>query len=141
MLSIEWITSAYDAFHESKKADVLPPTLTVHEALLFAACLRLPEHVSHASKLARVDEVMEQLGLSSLAHTRIGNQGHRGLSGGEMRRVSIGLEIVGKPDILILDEPVGSYDHVILNALTVFSIILRFIQRRRRDLTQQVHTK
>lgn len=85
---------------------MLPGTLTVYEALLFAARLRLPEAMPLAEKRSHVILVMEQLGLSGVADTRIGDHQHRGLSGGEKRRVSIGLELVAKPDILILDEPV-----------------------------------
>ena len=85
--------------------DILPPTLTVLEALLFAARLRLPESVSEVDKIALVYDVMEKLGIGSLRDTRIGDAGRRGISGGEMRRVSIGLELVALPDILILDEP------------------------------------
>jgi len=85
--------------------DVLPPQLTPFEALLFAANLRLPESVPQSEKLSRVYEVLSQLGLNDVANTRIGNVERRGISGGEMRRVSIGLELVGEPDILILDEP------------------------------------
>ena len=80
---------------------------TVSEALLFAARLRLPEHVPDSEKKIRAMEVMERLGLVSLANSRIGDRSRRGLSGGEMRRVSIGMELVGRPDILILDEPVS----------------------------------
>ena len=85
--------------------DILPPTLTVSEALLFAARLRLPESVSEADKVTLVSDVMEKLGIGSLRDTRIGDVGNRGISGGEMRRVSIGLELVALPDILMLDEP------------------------------------
>jgi ABC-type multidrug transport system ATPase subunit len=49
---------------------------------------------------------MEELGLSDLSEMRIGSHERRGISGGEMRRLSIGLELVAAPDILILDEPV-----------------------------------
>lgn len=90
-----------------QQADVLPGTLTVYEALLFAARLRLPESMPLAEKRSHVLHVMEQLGLSALADTRIGDERHRGLSGGEKRRVSIGLELIAKPDVLILDEPVS----------------------------------
>ncbi len=45
------------------------------------------------------------LGSSEVANSRIGDKGKRGLSGGEMRRVTIGLELIGDPDVLILDEP------------------------------------
>jgi len=88
--------------------DILPPMLTVFEALLFAARLRLPESVSEADKCARVHAVMEKLGIETLMNVRIGwngGSGGRGISGGEMRRVSIGLELVARPDVLILDEP------------------------------------
>ena len=91
--------------------DVLPPMLTVFEALLFAARLRLPERVTDVEKHAKVHQLMEKLGILSLKHVRIGWGGDvgggkaRGISGGEMRRVSIGLELISSPDVLILDEP------------------------------------
>ncbi|KAG5643567.1 hypothetical protein DXG03_000662 [Asterophora parasitica] len=98
--------------------DVLPPTLTVYEALLFAARLRLPENVKDAEKRELVDELMSKLGISSLRNVRIGYNGDvgggkaRGISGGEMRRVSIGLELISRPDVLILDEPTSGLDSV-----------------------------
>lgn len=83
----------------------MPPTLSPFEALLFAAKLRLPESIPLSSKVSRVYDVLSQLGLSDVANNRIGSGERRGLSGGEMRRVSIGLELVGDPEVLILDEP------------------------------------
>ncbi|KAI0700493.1 hypothetical protein C8T65DRAFT_657534 [Cerioporus squamosus] len=92
--------------------DVLPPMLTVYEALLFAARLRLPEGVPDSEKAARVDDIMDRLGISHLRNVRIGDGEKRGISGGEMRRVSIGLELVARPDVLILDEPTSGLDSV-----------------------------
>ncbi|KAH9022606.1 hypothetical protein EDB84DRAFT_1589511 [Lactarius hengduanensis] len=94
--------------------DVLPAMLTVSEALLFAARLRLPEYVTDAEKRQRVADVLEQLGLTHVRDSRIGGRtSHaRGISGGEMRRVSIGLELVASPDVLILDEPTSGLDSV-----------------------------
>ena len=92
--------------------DVLPPVLTVHEALLFAARLRLPEGVPDSEKQARVDDILDRLGIAHLRNIRIGDGEKRGISGGEMRRVSIGLELVAKPDILLLDEPTSGLDSV-----------------------------
>ncbi|GBE82781.1 Probable ATP-dependent [Sparassis crispa] len=92
--------------------DILPPTLTVHEALFFAARLRLSECIPDSDKRARVDDVLEKLGISHIRDVRIGDGEKRGISGGEMRRVSIGLELVAKPDVLILDEPTSGLDSV-----------------------------
>ncbi|KAK0185967.1 hypothetical protein F5146DRAFT_163180 [Armillaria mellea] len=97
--------------------DVLPPMLTVYEALLFAARLRLPESVSDSEKQARVLYIMDKLGISEVKDSRIGwgdagGGKTRGISGGEMRRVSIGLELIANPDVLILDEPTSGLDSV-----------------------------
>ena len=103
--------------HETQKAprvgfvpqqDILPPTLTVFEALLFAARLRLPENITDAEKHERVDTLLERLGIAPIKNSRIGDitgGRARGISGGEMRRVSIGLELIACPDVLLLDEP------------------------------------
>ncbi|PBK70004.1 ABC transporter [Armillaria solidipes] len=97
--------------------DVIPPMLTVYEALLFAARLRLPESVSDSEKQARVLYIMDKLGISEVKNSRIGwgdagGGKTRGISGGEMRRVSIGLELIASPDVLILDEPTSGLDSV-----------------------------
>ncbi|PFH53584.1 hypothetical protein AMATHDRAFT_79061 [Amanita thiersii Skay4041] len=98
--------------------DVLPPTLTVFETLLFASRLRLPESIPEPQKVGRVEEIMEKLGISHLRNVKVGYSGHtggtrsRGISGGEMRRVSIGLELIADPDVLILDEPTSGLDSV-----------------------------
>jgi ABC-type multidrug transport system ATPase subunit len=88
--------------------DILPPALTVFEALLFAARLRLPENITDAEKHDRVNILVEKLGIASIKNARIGDitgGRARGISGGEMRRVSIGLELIACPDVLLLDEP------------------------------------
>ncbi|PVG02198.1 hypothetical protein CPB86DRAFT_751576 [Serendipita vermifera] len=95
--------------------DVLPSMLTVEEALMFAADLRLPDYVSTEQKRAKVFEVMKQLGILDIKDTRIGSSERRGISGGEQRRVSIGLELVANPDILVLDEPTSGLDSVSAN--------------------------
>ncbi|KAI6125259.1 ABC-2 type transporter-domain-containing protein [Pisolithus croceorrhizus] len=105
------------------QTDVLPVFLTVREALVFAASLRLPESLSEERKVAIVDAVIEKLGLEGVAETRIGatDGTGRGISGGEARRVSIGLELVGCPDILVCDEPTSGLDSV--SAWRVVSVL------------------
>ncbi|KAL2643287.1 hypothetical protein R1flu_010874 [Riccia fluitans] len=90
--------------------DALFPHLTVMETLLYSARLRLPTTVPYEEKLARVKSVIEELGLSHVATTRIGNESMRGVSGGERRRVSIGLDVIHNPAVLFLDEPTSGLD-------------------------------
>lgn len=95
--------------------DVLPSTLTVFEALLFAARLRLPESINDQEKKARVTDLLQKLGIAEIKDTRIGDVTggkKRGISGGEMRRVTIGLELIAGPDVLLLDEPTSGLDSV-----------------------------
>jgi ABC-type uncharacterized transport system YnjBCD ATPase subunit len=107
--------------------DILPPMLTVFEALLFAARLRLPETVSDSDKHTRVHAVMEKLGIEDISNVRIGwaeGSGRRGISGGEMRRVSIGLELVARPDVLILDEPTSGPSFILLCHIFIYLILI-----------------
>ncbi|KAI9080080.1 hypothetical protein K1719_038013 [Acacia pycnantha] len=90
--------------------DQLFPMLTVFETFMFAAEVRLPPSISREEKKKRVYELLDQLGLQSATHTYIGNEGKRGVSGGERRRVSIGVDIIHKPSLLFLDEPTSGLD-------------------------------
>lgn len=97
-------TSAY-----IMQEDRLFPMLTVYETLMFAADFRLGP-LSLADKKQRVEKLIEQLGLSSSRNTYIGDEGTRGVSGGERRRVSIGVDIIHGPSLLFLDEPTSGLD-------------------------------
>ncbi|KAJ9515493.1 hypothetical protein QJQ45_016484 [Haematococcus lacustris] len=90
--------------------DVLYETLTVLETLTYAGLLRLPNAMSRADKRARVDAVIEVLGLSKSRDTIIGGYFRRGVSGGERKRVSVGHELLINPAVLMLDEPTSGLD-------------------------------
>jgi ABC-type multidrug transport system ATPase subunit len=92
--------------------DTLMPSLTVYETVLYSALLRLPKDMSVAAKKYRVLETLEELGILGIKDTRIGNEGERGISGGEKRRVTIACELVTSPSILFMDEPVFSSQSV-----------------------------
>ncbi|ETP23981.1 hypothetical protein F441_02966 [Phytophthora nicotianae CJ01A1] len=94
--------------------DTLFSTLTVRECIAYSAQLRLPISMTDSAKSAMVHRVITELNLSHVANSRIGSVGgstsERGISGGERRRVSIGMELVTSPQILILDEPTSGLD-------------------------------
>eukprot|EP00741_Cyanophora_paradoxa_P015704 tig00020904_g15161.t1 len=85
--------------------DVLLEHLTVRETFMYAARLTLPASATDAERAARVDDVIAELGLIKAADTLIGGYFRRGVSGGEKRRVSIGVELIRSPLVLLLDEP------------------------------------
>src|SRR5687767_11632138 len=84
--------------------DVLDPSLTVKETLMYAAQLRLASS-SKEERMRVVDETILQLGLKECANTRIGDNDRKGCSGGEKRRTSIGVQLLSNPSVLFLDEP------------------------------------
>ncbi|KAI1100904.1 P-loop containing nucleoside triphosphate hydrolase protein [Jackrogersella minutella] len=90
--------------------DILLPTLTVRETLRYSANLRLPPPTTEEERMRIVEEVILELGLKDCANTRIGNSQHRGCSGGEKRRTSIGVQLLANPSILFLDEPTTGLD-------------------------------
>ncbi|CAA0830488.1 ABC transporter G family member 2 [Striga hermonthica] len=90
--------------------DLLHPMLTVEETLMFSAEFRLPWAMPRSEKKARVGALISKLGLEAAAGTVIGDEGRRGVSGGERRRVSIGTHIVHDPILLFLDEPTSGLD-------------------------------
>ncbi|KAF9369917.1 hypothetical protein CPC16_004090, partial [Podila verticillata] len=80
--------------------------LTVLETLMFAAKMRLPRSMSNQEKADRVRIVMQELNLTHIKDTKIGGAAIRGISGGEKRRVTIGIELLSSPSVLLLDEPI-----------------------------------
>jgi len=85
--------------------DIVHAQLTVRQALSFAAELRFPQDVPPSEREHRVDEVMHELGLTERASLTIEK-----LSGGQRKRVNIGVELLTKPSPLFLDEPTSGLD-------------------------------
>ena len=93
-----------------EQLDVHEPYATVREALEFSALLRQGRDVSREEKLRYVDTIIDLLELHDLADTLIGHVG-AGLTVEQRKRVTIGVELVSKPSILIfLDEPTSGLD-------------------------------
>ncbi|KAM3572725.1 hypothetical protein VYU27_005304 [Nannochloropsis oceanica] len=90
--------------------DVLYSFLTVHETLTLATHFYLPDSLSDGAKAAYVRDVINALGLAKAANTIIGDARVRGVSGGERKRVSVGVELICNPSLLFLDEPTSGLD-------------------------------
>ncbi|KAF0027108.1 hypothetical protein F2P81_019849 [Scophthalmus maximus] len=119
-----------------RQDDRLLPHLTVRETLVFVAKLRLPTHFTQAQRDQRVDDVIAELRLRQCAHTRVGNDYVRGVSGGERRRVSIAVQLLWNPGILILDEPTSGLDSFTAHNLV---ITLSRLARGNRLVLLSVH--
>ncbi|XP_043485839.1 ATP-binding cassette sub-family G member 1-like isoform X1 [Polistes fuscatus] len=83
----------------------LHPLLTAKETFYFAARLKLGQGYSKMKSRSIVNKIVENLGLTECLETPVGK-----LSGGEKKRLSIGIEIVTKPAVLLLDEPTSGLD-------------------------------
>lgn len=93
-----------------EQLDLHEPFATVREALEFSALLRQSRDTPREEKLKYVDTIIDLLELHDLADTLIGEVG-AGLSVEQRKRVTIGVELVSKPSILIfLDEPTSGLD-------------------------------
>jgi ABC-type multidrug transport system ATPase subunit len=128
---VENIRSAY-----VMQQDVLLPTLTVRETLQFSADLRLPPPTSQQERRKVVEEVILELGLKECADTRIGNHQHKGCSGGEKRRTSIGVQLLSNPSVLFLDEPTTGLD-----ATSAFQLVrtLKSLASKGRTIITTIH--
>ncbi|WP_239645595.1 FHA domain-containing protein [Mycobacterium sp. UM_CSW] len=85
--------------------DVVHGQLTVQQALMYAAELRLPPDTTKDDRAQVVARVLEELEMTQHLHTRVDK-----LSGGQRKRASVALELLTGPSLLILDEPTSGLD-------------------------------
>ena len=85
--------------------DIIHGALTVYEALYFAAKLRLPDDLSETELQDRIHEVIQVLELNGKETLQV-----QKLSGGQRKRVSIGVELLSSPNLFFLDEPTSGLD-------------------------------
>ncbi|MCL2688307.1 MAG: ATP-binding cassette domain-containing protein [Chitinispirillia bacterium] len=84
---------------------LLRSELTVWETLTDQSLMRLPGDSTANERLMRAEEVLELMELKRLRNHRVAN-----LSGGEARRLHVGVELLASPSVLILDEPLAGLD-------------------------------
>lgn len=90
--------------------DVMHRELSVWQNLKFSAQIRLPSTWTASEREEHVEAVLHALHLSEVKNSRIGDENSRGISGGQRKRVNIGMELAAGPLALFLDEPTSGLD-------------------------------
>ncbi len=111
--------------------DIIHMELTVYQALDFAAQLRMPKDTTLAERHKRVMEVLEDLDLTHRKDVQID-----GLSGGQQKRVSIGVELLTRPGLFFLDEPTSGLDP---GTETAFMHLMRRLADQGRTIIMVTH--
>jgi ABC-type multidrug transport system ATPase subunit len=111
--------------------DIIHMELTVYQALDFAAQLRMPKDTSKEERNKRIMEVLNDLDLIHRKDVQIS-----GLSGGQQKRVSIGVELLTCPDLFFLDEPTSGLDP---GTETAFMHLIRRLADQGRTIIMVTH--
>jgi len=93
------------------QADVMLRSLSVRSVLEFAGSWRRRGRVAQSEDIDdAVNRVLAGLDLEHVQDSLIGEERRRGISGGEVRRVNVGIELMARPSILLADEPTSGLD-------------------------------
>jgi ABC-type multidrug transport system ATPase subunit len=111
--------------------DIIHMELTVYQALDYAARLRMPRDTTKAERHKRIMEVLEDLDLVHRKDVQIS-----GLSGGQQKRVSIGVELLTRPGLFFLDEPTSGLDP---GTETAFMHLMRRLADQGRTIIMVTH--
>ena len=116
--------------------DIILRTMTVYEALYMSALLKLPETTSIEEKKEIVDKMISTLHLEKCKDTIVGDSILKGISGGERKRLSVGMEMIMNPSIIFLDEPTSGLD-----TYTAYSLIksLKNLTEEGRTVVATIH--
>lgn len=115
--------------------DVLFDTLTPYETFLIVSKLR--KKMSNEEHEKEVRSLLEELKLTKCMNVRIGNEMQKGISGGERKRTSIGIEIISNPSILFLDEPTSGLDSQ--TSLVVIEFIKEIAKNKNMAVILTIH--
>ncbi|PHJ23864.1 atp-binding cassette g family transporter abcg107 [Cystoisospora suis] len=83
--------------------DKVPELLTVHEYITFFSKLKMKDSTDE-ERAARVEVVLKELGLWRSRHTRVGGSAQKGLSGGEIKRLALAVELLHDPSLIFLGK-------------------------------------
>lgn len=104
--------SLYDNFNAYRteigyvpQKDIIHPTLTVEQTLHYAALLRMPDDTRPVERKERIRDVLDSLSLTKHRQTLVAH-----LSGGQLKRISMGVELLTQPSLFFLDEATSGLD-------------------------------
>eukprot|EP00210_Caulerpa_lentillifera_P003747 g3580.t1 len=110
---------------------ILLSSATVRESLMTSALLRLSKSITRRDKEQLVNDIIDELGLQDCANVLVGSEKDdiKGISGGQIRRLAVGVELVTRPRVIVLDEPTSGLDSEI--ALTIMNTLKTLTQNSR----------
>nr|CAD7264529.1 unnamed protein product [Timema shepardi] len=111
--------------------DQIQPLLTVEEAMMVSANLKLPNHLSKMTKMNMIMDILATLNLSETLKSRT-----EALSGGQKKLLSIALELINNPPVFFLDEPTSGLD--IVSAKQCLNV-LHTLSRQGRTIVCTIH--
>ncbi|KAJ5077393.1 abc-2 type transporter [Anaeramoeba ignava] len=119
--------------------DTMHTNLTPRQILRFVADLRLPKTIKKQEKNQIVENILKSLQIEHCADTIVGSPESgikRGISGGEMKRVNIGMGLVTNPSVILVDEPTSGLD-----AQTAYlcTTILKDLTKDGRTIISTIH--
>jgi ABC transport system ATP-binding/permease protein len=125
--------------------DAFDEQLTIGENLQFAAAIRSP-HLSRRDRMRRLEAKLLELGLGERRDAVVGSAVKKTLSGGERKRLNIGLDMIGMSDVYLFDEPTSGLsskdsEHVIeiIRGMAHNKIIMVTIHQPSSKLFQMFH--
>src|SRR5437868_2798400 len=125
--------------------DAFDEHLTIGENLQFAAAIRSP-HLSRRDRMRRLEGKLIELGLGERRDAVVGSAVKKTLSGGERKRLNIGLDMIGMSDVYLFDEPTSGLsskdsEHVleIIRSMAHNKIIIVTIHQPSSKLFQMFH--
>jgi len=143
------LISNYDALRKYvayvPQSDAFDEHLTIEENLDFAAGLRSP-HLSRRERARRIDGKLVELGLNERRSNIVGSPHQKTLSGGERKRLNIGLDMIGLADVYLFDEPTSGLsskdsEHVVdvIRGMSHNKIVLVTIHQPSSKIFQMFH--
>ena len=104
---------------------------------MFAGKFRLPRGTTSEEIDYIAEKTMSSLGLGRVAHSRVGDVTIRGISGGEKKRLNIGIEMMAQPSILFCDEPTSGLDAT--SALHVMKALKALVDHEGVTICSAIH--